>query len=328
MEPLLEIEQVTKIFSLGGKKKLEAVKDVSLNVFQAETLGIVGESGCGKSTLARIIMGIYPPTEGEVRYRGQRIDSRSHRARLAYSENVQMIFQDTYTSLDPRMTVEAIIAENLEIHKRLTGKGRKQRVCELLNLVGLPQEAASRYPHEFSGGQRQRIGIARALSIEPEFLICDEPISALDMSIQSQVMNLLKSLKDRLNLTYLFIAHDLNMVRYISDRIAVLYRGRVVELAEADALYSAPAHPYTKMLMGAVLTPDPNENKLEREKMKIQENVQIEGADGCPFWDRCGMAEERCKCSSPVLREVEKGHFAACHILNGMNGDPEARNIL
>lgn len=328
MEPLLEIQKVTKKFSMGGKKKLEAVKNVSLNVFPGETLGIVGESGCGKSTLARIIMGIYPPTEGEVRYRGQRIDSRSHRARLAYSEKVQMIFQDTYTSLDPRMTVEAIIAENLEIHKRFDGEGRRQRVYELLNLVGLPQEAASRYPHEFSGGQRQRIGIARALSIEPEFLICDEPISALDMSIQSQVMNLLKSLRERLNLTYLFIAHDLNMVRYISDRIAVFYRGRIVELADADALYSLPIHPYTKMLMGAVLTPNPNENKLEREEIKIQENVLLEQEDGCPFWGRCSVAEEYCRCSSPVLQEVSKGHFAACHIANGMCGSPKAENIL
>ncbi len=318
MEPLVEIRNVSKYFALGRKRKIDALKDVSLDIFQGETLGIVGESGCGKSTLARAVMGIHPPSQGEIKYRGKQIDFRSHGARLSYSEKVQMIFQDTYTSLDPRMTVEALIAENLEIHKLLDGEGRRQKVYDLLEMVGLPKESASRYPHEFSGGQRQRIGIARALSIAPEFLICDEPISALDMSIQSQIVNLLKGLKQSLNLTYLFIAHDLNMVRHISDRIAVLYRGRVVELASAEKLCSAPIHPYTKMLMSAILLPDPAKNRLEQEKIEEPENGRKEGC--CAFVDRCLIAEyKECSATQPDMVEVSKDHFVACHaIKSGM----------
>lgn len=313
VEPLLKINDLSKEFSLDRKHKLHALNKVSLEVYPGETLGIVGESGCGKSTLARIVMGIYEPTSGEVRYRGSKVILKSHRARLAYAQKVQMIFQDTYSSLDPRMTVEAIIAENMEIQGLFDAEGRRNRVHELLELVGLPGEAANRYPHEFSGGQRQRIGIARALALQPELILCDEPISALDMSIQSQVINLLIDLKDSENLTYIFIAHDLNMVRYISDRIAVLYNGCLIELAEVEELYTSPLHPYTKLLLSTALSPDPDESKPALKSMGEQERT-ANAPGGCPFYARCRDAMEECKSRAPVLTQVKQGHFVACHM--------------
>ncbi len=312
VEPLLEIDNISKVFSLGRKRKLRALSEVSLVVYPGETLGIVGESGCGKSTLARIVMGIYEPTSGEIRYRGSKVNLNQHEARLKYAENVQMIFQDTYSSLDPRMTVEAIIAENLEIQGRLDVPGRHERVHELLEMVGLPADAANRYPHEFSGGQRQRIGIARALALQPELILCDEPISALDMSIQSQVMNLLIDLKESLNLTYVFIAHDLNMVRYISDRIAVLYDGCLVELAEAEELYTEPLHPYTKLLLSTALVPEPS--KVALESMEGVERADRVQEGGCSFYARCPRAMEQCARCAPELKQEKQGHYLACHL--------------
>ncbi len=313
MEPLLEIKDVSKTFSLGKKRKLHALDGVSLEVYPGETLGIVGESGCGKSTLARVIMGIYDPSSGEVKYRGQKVDLKNHRARMEYAQKVQMIFQDTYSSLDPRMTVEAIIAENMEIQGGFDVDGRRGRIHELLEMVGLPGEAANRYPHEFSGGQRQRVGIARALVLHPELIICDEPISALDMSIQSQVMNLLIELKERLKLTYVFIAHDLNMVRYISNRIAVLYDGCLVELADTEELYSSPLHPYTKLLLSTALTPDSKQNKLSANDLSGAERV-VNTQGGCPFYGRCRYCMDQCETCAPALRQEKPGHFVACHI--------------
>ncbi len=309
---LLDIQNLSKKFSLGKKHSFYALRDVNLRLQKGETLGIVGESGCGKSTLARVLMGIHSPSAGRVLYRGEPLDLGSHRARLSYAEKVQMIFQDTYASLDPRMTVESIISEGMEIHGRFSVSERRERVHELLSMVGLPVEAANRYPHEFSGGQRQRIGIARALCLSPELLICDEPISALDMSVQSQVMNLLQNLKESLDLTYIFIAHDLSMVRYISDRIAVLYAGSVVEEAPAELLYNAPAHPYTKLLMSAALSPDPDEGKLTKNDITEPE-VRGGAEGGCAFLGRCYLAEECCKAAVPQQREVSPGHRVACY---------------
>ncbi len=313
MQPLLEIKNISKVFSLGKKNYLYALSEVNLEVYPGETLGIVGESGCGKSTLARVIMGIHEPTSGEVLYNGRIVHLNSHRTRLEYAQKVQMIFQDTYSSLDPRMTVEAIISENMEIQGHLDSAGRRSRVYELLQMVGLPHEAANRYPHEFSGGQRQRIGIARALALQPELIICDEPISALDMSIQSQVMNLLIDLKQSLSLTYVFIAHDLNMVRYISDRIAVLYGGRLVELADAEELYSSPLHPYTKLLLSAALSPDPDEKKLDLKHISDPEKA-ASTKEGCPFYSRCSHSMDKCKICAPALTYAKHGHLVACHM--------------
>lgn len=314
-EILLRTEGLTKHFPLPGKRIQHALNNVSLDIFQGETLGIVGESGCGKSTLARTIMGVHAPTKGRFYYREQPVELTSRRARLAYAEKVQMVFQDPYASLDPRMTIEALISENLEIHGRLDKQGRHARVGELLELVGLSGEHARRYPHEFSGGQRQRIGIARALAVEPELLVCDEPISALDLSVQSQIMNLFVRLQTELNLTYLFIAHDLRMVRAISSRIAVMYLGYVVELAEVDALYDAPLHPYTIMLLQAELEADPSRNTLQNAS-GIQGELSAVAeapAEGCPFAPRCARAQELCSRQNPSLLEVSPGRFVACH---------------
>lgn len=310
---LVKIDNVSKHFKVGGGI-LKAVNGVSLEIKKGETLGLVGESGCGKSTLGRVVMGIYEPTEGKIIFNGKEVKVSSAKNRLAYAKKAQMIFQDPYASLNPRMTVESIIAEGMEIHGMYTPEKRKQRVHELLELVGLNKEHANRFPHEFSGGQRQRIGIARALAIEPEFLVCDEPISALDVSIQSQVINLLIDLQKKLGLTYLFIAHDLDIVRYISDRIAVMYLGHLVELGTSDEVYSHSLHPYSEALLSAVPIPDP---KLEKEKKRIilEGDVPspIDLPAGCPFAGRCRYATEECKTTKPQLVEAKPGHFVACH---------------
>ena len=310
---LLSLDDICKSFHVNGGI-LKAVNHVSFDIKKGETLGLVGESGCGKSTLGRTVMGIYQPTSGTITYDGEVVRIKNAKDRLNFAKKAQMIFQDPYASLNPRMTVGDIIAEGMEVHNMYDAKKRKERVDELLELVGLNKEFANRFPHEFSGGQRQRIGIARALAIEPEFLICDEPISALDVSIQSQVINLLIDLQKKLNLTYLFIAHDLDIVRYISDRIVVMYLGHVVEVGDANTVYYNAMHPYSQALLSAVPIPDP---KLEKEKKKIilQGDIPspINLPAGCPFAGRCSKACEKCHSEKPELKELEEGHFVACH---------------
>jgi len=314
---LLELKEVKKHFNLGHNQVLKAVDGITLSIKKGETLGLVGESGCGKSTLGRVIMGIYPKTSGEIIYDGKPLDIKSNRDRLNYAKKVQIIFQDPYASLDPRMTVGSIIEEGMEIHRMYNSAKRKERIVELLELVGLNREHANRFPHEFSGGQRQRIGIARALAIEPEFLVCDEPISALDVSIQAQVINLLKELQEKLNLTYLFIAHDLNIVKYISDRISVMYLGNIVEIASSDVIYANTLHPYSKALLSSVPIPDPNV-EAQKQRIILQGDVPspINTPKGCNFANRCPLAEDICRNKSPKLIQVEPEHFVACHIVS------------
>ena len=313
---LVKVDNVSKHFHTAGGV-VKAVNNVSFEIAKGETVGLVGESGCGKSTLGRTLMGIYQPTEGKIYFNNEEINIKKAKDRYKYAKKAQMIFQDPYASLNPRMTVGSIISEGMEIHNMYTPEKRKERVGELLDLVGLNKEYANRFPHEFSGGQRQRIGIARALAIEPEFLICDEPISALDVSIQSQIINLLIDLQKRLGLTYLFIAHDLDIVRYISDRIVVMYLGHVVEIGESNEVYSNALHPYPQALLSAVPIPDP---ELEREKKRIILEGDIPSPinlpKGCPFAGRCHYAKPECSESMPELKEVSAGHFVACHNIN------------
>ena len=317
-EVLVQAENICKYFKIGGGRMLHAVEDVSLSIHRGETLGLVGESGCGKSTLGRTLMGIYRPTKGRLIYAGKEVDLTNKNERFAFAKKAQIVFQDPYASLDPRMTVGSIIEEGMQIHNLYDAAKRRERVAALLDIVGLNREHANRFPHEFSGGQRQRIGIARALAIEPEFIVCDEPISALDVSIQAQVINLLHRLQERLGLTYLFISHDLNIVKYISDRIAVMYLGSVVELATSDELYANTLHPYSKALLSAVPIPDP---RLEAQKKRqiIEGDVPspINKPRGCAFSSRCPLACEACRQSTPVLKEAAPGHYVACHLVEG-----------
>lgn len=310
---LISLDGICKYFRVSAGI-LKAVDNITLDIHRGETFGLVGESGCGKSTLGRVVMGIYPPTAGTLKYEGHEVDIRSSRARFTYAKKAQIIFQDPYASLDPRMTVGSIIEEGMVIHKMYDAKKRQERVVELLELVGLNREHANRFPHEFSGGQRQRIGIARALAIEPEFIVCDEPISALDVSIQSQIINLLHELQQKLDLTYLFIAHDLNIVKYISDRIGVMYLGNLVELTSSDELYSHTLHPYSQALLSAVPIPDPSK-EAQKKRVIITGDVPspINTPVGCNFAGRCPMAQDRCRQEDPQLRELRPGHFVACH---------------
>ena len=312
---LVEINHVTKQFEVEGGT-LTAVNDVALDIYKGETVGLVGESGCGKSTLGRVVMGIYHPTKGQINYEGKALKIKTSKDRLAYAKHAQIIFQDPYASLNPRMTVGTIIEEGMVIHKLHTPEERQKRVYELLELVGLNKEHANRFPHEFSGGQRQRIGIARALAIEPKFLVCDEPISALDVSIQSQVINLLKELQDKLKLTYLFIAHDLNIVRYISNRVAVMYLGNLVELAESDEIYNNPLHPYSKALLSSVPIADPNK-EAQKKRVILEGDVPspINVPKGCNFAGRCPLACDKCRQAKPPLVEVKPGHQVACYLV-------------
>lgn len=313
METLIELKRVSMSFSLGRKKQNAALKGINLIIKKGETLGLVGESGCGKSTLAHVIMGAYPQTKGKIYYKGQELKLKKHSQRKAFAKCTQMIFQNPYMSLDPCMTVEGIISENLEIHQCLDKGSRIKRVHELMAMTGLSKEYAKRYPREFSGGQRQRIGIARALAVNPEFLICDEPISALDISIRSQIVNLLIDLKEALGLTYLFISHDLNIVHHISDRIAVMYAGQIVELGNAQELYEMPLHPYTQMLQRAVLSPIPDSGKLGNDAGIAGEVAASSGEEkGCMFARRCDRASGLCRERLPELKECSKGHFIAC----------------
>ncbi len=294
---------------------VKAVDGVSFDIHKGETMGLVGESGCGKSTTGRTMLLLHPPTSGRTLFDGQDIFQQKGRNLLAIRRKAQMIFQDPYASLNPRWTVNAIVGEPLWVHGLAQGRAQTERVQELLKLVGLNPMYVNRYPHEFSGGQRQRIGIARALASDPEFIICDEPISALDVSIQAQVVNLLEDLQDKLGLTYLFIAHDLSMVRHICDRVAVMYLGKIIELAAKDELYNCPSHPYTQALLSAVPVPDP---KAERKRQRIiltgDVPSPINPPSGCRFHTRCPVAQDRCQAEEPAWRELGSEHWVACHL--------------
>lgn len=317
---LLEVRNLKQYFDINmgffRTKPLKAVDDVSFSIKRGETLGLVGESGCGKTTVGRSILHLYKPTSGEVIYDGEKIESKA--SLNEYRKKATMVFQDPYSSLNPRMTVSDIVAEPLDVHKLYASTSeRNERVLQLLSLVGLNSEHASRYAHEFSGGQRQRIGIARALAVNPEFIVCDEPVSALDVSIQAQVINMFDDLQDRLGLTYLFIAHDLLVVRHISDRIAVMYLGKMVELANAEEIYNHPLHPYSKSLLSAVPLPDPKKAR-ENKRIVLSGDIPspLNAPSGCPFRTRCPYASDVCATSMPEFKEVESGHFVACHRLN------------
>ena len=315
---LVEAQGLKKHFpvkeGLHPVKVIQAVEDVSLFIYEGETLGLVGESGCGKTTLGRTLLRLYNPTAGRIFYRGQDITTLDM---LPFRRKMQIIFQDPAGSLNPRMTVSEIIAEPIDIHSLAANKAdRKDRIERLLSMVGLNSEHANRYPHEFSGGQQQRIGIARALAVEPEFIVCDEPVSALDVSIQSQIVNMLEDMQRELKLTYLFISHDISVVRHISRRIGVMYLGHLVELAPSLELYRNPLHPYTKALLSAVPIPDPKStHKRKRHILKGEIPNPMNLPRGCPFSSLCPQVKELCRESMPELQECSSGHIAACHVL-------------
>jgi len=313
---LLEVKELKRHFDLGKNQTLKAVDGISFDIYQGETFGLVGESGCGKSTAGRTIMGLYSRTDGEVNYAGKNVHSMGEKERYDFLRNMQMIFQDPYASLNPRSTVFEIIAEPMEVHGLHKNKTEMQRrVYQLLEDVGLNRDHANRYPHEFSGGQRQRIGIARALALDPDFIIADEPISALDVSVQAQVVKLLQKLQKEKGLTYLFIAHDLSMVKYISDRIGVMYLGHMVELTTSEQLYANPLHPYTQALLSAIPIPDPDiEESRERILLQGELPSPINPPSGCVFRTRCAHAMEVCAKVKPAWQEQEPGHFVACHL--------------
>jgi oligopeptide transport system ATP-binding protein len=324
-QPLLDVRNLVMHFPLTQgiifQKKVgavQAVDGVSLAVNRGETLGLVGESGCGKSTTGRAILQLYKPTAGEVFFDGQDLTKLDGGNMRKMRRHLQMIFQDQYASLNPRMTVGSIVSEPMQIHNLVPKNQRNQRVQELLQTVGLNPYFANRYPHEFSGGQRQRIGIARALAANPDFIVCDEPVSALDVSIQAQIVNLLEDLQNEFGLTYLFIAHDLSVVRHISDRVAVMYLGKIVELADRNALYEDPLHPYTKALLSAVPIPDPViERKRERIILTGDVPSPINPPSGCHFHTRCPYVMDVCKQIDPILADQGEGHFVACHLYPG-----------
>ena len=315
--PLIQVETLKKYFPAGKKQILKAVDDVSFSIARGETLGLVGESGCGKTTVGRTVLRLYEPDGGTIQFDGEDISHLKGSNWKQMTRRMQMVFQDPYASLNPFFTVGEIIEEGLLIHKLFPNKAeRRERVLELLELVGLSKEHANRFPHEFSGGQRQRVGIARALALDPDFLICDEAISALDVSIQAQVVNMLMRFQRDMNLTYLFITHDLSMVRHIADHTAVMYLGKMVEYGVTSELYSHPAHPYTVGLLSAVPVPDP-EYCRTHQPAHLQGEVPspINPKPGCRFCERCPRATERCRQEEPAFTEVSPGHYAACHNL-------------
>jgi len=319
---LLQVQNLKKYFPVSRqlfrtqRRYVIAVDDVSFDVLKGETLGLVGETGCGKTTVARTILQLYRPTSGRVLFDGVDLASLQENDLRKMRSRMQMIFQDPYASLNPRMTVGAIISAPLDVHTALTQKEKRERVQELLKLVGLNPDFVNRYPHEFSGGQRQRIGIARALALNPDLVICDEPISSLDVSIQAQVVNLLEELQDKLGLTYIFVAHDLSMVRHISDRMVVMYLGKVMELADRNEIYLHPLHPYTRALMSAVPIPDPDKAR-NRKRIILKGDIPspLNPPHGCNFNTRCPMAAERCFQEDPEYREIQPGHWVACHFV-------------
>ena len=322
-QPIVEVRNLKEYFNINmgmfRTKPLKAVDNVSFAIQPGETLGLVGESGCGKTTVGRTILHLYKPTGGEVLYKGRKIQTKADIQ--AFRNKASMVFQDPYSSLNPRMTVADIIGEPLDVHKLYSSRQeRQERILELMGYVGLNSEHAARYAHEFSGGQRQRIGIARALAVNPDFIVCDEPVSALDVSIQAQVVNMLAELQEKFGLTYLFIAHDLLVVRHISDRIAVMYLGKMVELANANEIYDHPLHPYSKSLLSAVPVPDP---KIARANQRIVLSGDIpsplNAPSGCPFRTRCPYACDKCAESMPDFQEVSAGHFVACHRVGEIN---------
>ena len=323
-EPLLRVKNLVKYFPIKGGlfsrevARVHAVDGISFEINAGETLGLVGESGCGKSTTGRCILRLIEPTSGEVWFEGKNVTTMDKRSLRALRRDLQIIFQDPYASLNPRMTVGSIVGEALIIHKLAkTRREREEKVAHLLETVGLHADHMRRYPHEFSGGQRQRIGIARALAVSPKFIVADEPVSALDVSIQAQIINLMEDLQKQFNLTYLFIAHDLSVVEHISTRVAVMYLGRVVELAPSETLYRDPRHPYTRSLLAAVPVPDPD-RRIERKVLSGDVPSPARPPSGCRFHPRCPLAAElgelaRCSADDPVLREVAPGHWVACH---------------
>ncbi len=323
--PLLEVKNLKKYFDLstfGNKKLLAAVDGINFVIYKGETFGLVGESGCGKTTTGRLIVKLYNPTDGSIIFDGVDYAGKSERELKTFRKRVQMIFQDPYASLNSRMTVTEIISEGIKTHKILTTKTEiEERVHELLEKVGLKREHAGRYPHEFSGGQRQRIGIARALALNPELIVADEPISALDVSIQAQVINMLEDLQTEFNLTYLFIAHDLSMVRHISDRIGVMYLGKMMEIGVSDDVYEKPLHPYTKSLLSAIPIANPRVRMKDR-RVILQGDVTspINPKPGCRFATRCSYAVEQCHHETPEIKEVLPNRFVACHLVEEING--------
>ncbi|ADG81958.1 oligopeptide/dipeptide ABC transporter ATPase [Thermincola ferriacetica] len=314
-EVLIRTEKLNKLFPVKGHKgkTVKAVTDVSLNIYRGRTLGVVGESGSGKSTLGRLILRLIEPTSGECFYGDKNVYSLSRKELNLLREKMQIVFQDPFSSLNPRQKIGSILWEPLVIHNRTSGLNKEKVVGELLNKVGLGEEAANRYPHEFSGGQRQRIAIARALALKPEFVVCDEPVSALDVSIQSQIINLLEELRQKENITYMFIAHGLNVVRHISDYVAVMYLGEVVEYAAVDDLFSSPLHPYTKMLIGAAPEPDP---RVQLDFNLIQGEIPspIDPPPGCRFHTRCRYATEACRQTSPPVKNISEDRWVRCHL--------------
>ncbi|MCA1321008.1 ATP-binding cassette domain-containing protein [Bacillus tianshenii] len=316
-EVLIEVKDLEKHFKVGKGRVLRAIDGLTFSIYKGETLGLVGESGCGKSTVGRTMVQLYSPTRGQILFENENLHTKMSKLNVKrYRKKMQMIFQDPYSSLNPRLTVEEIIAEGLLIHQpEMTKEQRRKQVTDLLEQVGLNRKHADRYPHEFSGGQRQRIGIARALSVNPDFIVADEPIAALDVSIQAQIVNLLKQLQEEKGLTYLFIAHDLSMVKHISDRIAVMYLGKMVELADSESLYEKPLHPYTEALLSAIPLPDPN---LERQRKRIILKGDVPSPTdiptGCRFYSRCPKAMDVCSKEEPSWIEVEEKHYVACHL--------------
>ncbi len=323
-DKLLEIEHLKQYFPAGGGRFVKAVDDVSFFIKRGETFGLVGESGCGKTTTGRSILRLTEPTAGKITYGGELIFDSEKKLKadmLPYRRKMQIVFQDPYASLDPRMTVADIIGEALDIHRLYADKKeRREKILSLLSTVGLNSEHANRFPHEFSGGQRQRIGIARALAVRPEFIVCDEPVSALDVSIQAQVVNMFEDLQKQMGLTYLFIAHDLSVVNHISSRIGVMYLGHMVELAEADELIFHSAHPYTRSLISAVPIADPRTARANK-RIVLQGDVPspLNPPSGCPFRTRCPYADGRCAGEKPEFKEIGGGHYAACHHLDKLN---------
>lgn len=320
--PLLSVRNLKKHFTTStpkGPAILAAVDGIDFDIYKGETFGLVGESGCGKTTTGRTIARLYHPTQGEIIFDGVDLAQLSQRELQPYRKRIQMIFQDPYASLNTRMTVTDIIAEGMKVHKLGTPAEMAERVFQMLERVGLKREHASRYPHEFSGGQRQRIGIARSLAVDPELIICDEPISALDVSIQAQVVNMLEDLQSQYGLTYLFIAHDLSMVRHISDRIGVMYLGKMAEIAESDELYTHPLHPYTQSLLSSIPVANPHK-KVGDTRIMLKGDIgsPINPKPGCRFAPRCKYAQDRCLTETPALREIRPGHVCACHFCENL----------